>query len=99
LAFYLYELKEMGIEAERELLFFASGRLGRKDNTLCVELEEGTKYYPVETVGDIYVLGEVDKNKNAWNFSHKKKYCYTSLITMVIMWAVFILANTITRGT
>ncbi|MGB9661957.1 MAG: type I-B CRISPR-associated endonuclease Cas1b [Moorellaceae bacterium] len=57
----------------KTLYLFASGRLGRKDNTLCVELEEGTKYYPVENVRDIYVLGEVDINKKCLEFLSQKE--------------------------
>ncbi|GEA17581.1 hypothetical protein E306M_07150 [Moorella sp. E306M] len=38
-----------------------------------LNLKRGTKYYPVETVGDIYVLGEVDKNKKCLEFLSQKE--------------------------
>jgi len=53
---------------ERTLYLFSSGRLQRKDNTICVETQEGKRYFPVESVRDIYVFGEVDLNKKLLEF-------------------------------
>ncbi|WP_027357217.1 type I-B CRISPR-associated endonuclease Cas1b [Desulfofundulus thermocisternus] len=53
---------------QKTLYLFASGRLKRKDNTICVESEEGTKYFPVTSLRDIVVFGEVDLNKKLLEF-------------------------------
>lgn len=53
---------------EKTLYLFVSGRLRRKENTLCVEGEEQTRYFPVENVRDIYIFGEVDLNKKLLEF-------------------------------
>jgi CRISPR-associated protein Cas1 len=52
---------------------FASGCLKRKDNTLCVESEEGTKYFPINSLRDIIVFGEVDLNKKLLEFMHENE--------------------------
>ena len=48
---------------------YKSGRLQRKDNTLEIVYEDGTKKsIPVERVDDIYVMTELDFNTNLLNF-------------------------------
>lgn len=58
---------------EKTLYLFASGRLRRKENTLCVEGEEQTRYFPVENVRDIFVFAEVDLNKKLLEFLHQNE--------------------------
>lgn len=58
---------------KKSLYLFKSGRLGRKDNTLRVDAEEKTRYFPVENIRDIFVFGEVDLNKKALEFFHEKE--------------------------
>ncbi len=53
---------------QKTLYLFASGRLKRKDNTICVEGDEGTRYFPVTGLRDIVVFGEVDLNKKLLEF-------------------------------
>lgn len=55
------------------MYLFASGRLRRKENTVCVETEEQVKYFPVENIRDIYVFGEVDLNKKLLEFFHQNE--------------------------
>lgn len=54
---------------QQTLYLFQSGRLKRKDNTIAVEGEEGTKYFPVANLRDIIVFGEVDLNKKLLEFA------------------------------
>jgi len=58
---------------QKTLYLFASGRLKRKDNTICVESEEGAKYFPVTSLRDIVVLGEVDLNKKLLEFMQENE--------------------------
>jgi CRISPR-associated protein Cas1 len=58
---------------KRTLYLFSSGRLKRKDNTICVETQEGKRYFPVESVRDIYAFGEVDLNKKLLEFLEDKE--------------------------
>ncbi|AEG14081.1 CRISPR-associated protein Cas1 [Desulfofundulus kuznetsovii DSM 6115] len=58
---------------QKTLYLFASGRLKRKDNTICVESEEGTKYFPVTSLRDIVVFGEVDLNKKLLEFMQENE--------------------------
>jgi len=58
---------------QKTLYLFASGRLQRKDNTVYIEAEEGRKYFPVESIRDIYVFGEVDLNKKLIEFFEEKE--------------------------
>ncbi|MBC7216911.1 MAG: type I-B CRISPR-associated endonuclease Cas1 [Candidatus Caldatribacterium sp.] len=58
---------------EKTLYLFSSGRLQRKDNTICVETEGGKRYFPIESVRDIYVFGEVDLNKKLLEFLEEKE--------------------------
>ncbi len=58
---------------QKTLYLFASGRLRRKDNTICVESDEGTKYFPVVSLRDIFVFGEVDLNKKLLEFMEENE--------------------------
>jgi len=58
---------------QKTLYLFASGRLRRKDNTICVESDEGTKYFPVVNLRDIFVFGEVDLNKKLLEFMEENE--------------------------
>ena len=58
---------------QKTLYLFASGRLKRKDNTIYVESEEGTKYFPVASVRDIIIFGEVDLNKKLLEFMQEQE--------------------------
>jgi len=58
---------------QKTLYLFASGRLRRKDNTICVESEEGTKYFPVINLRDIFVFGEVDLNKKLLEYMEENE--------------------------
>ncbi len=58
---------------QKTLYLFASGRLGRKDHTIYVENEEGKKYFPVKSIRDIYVYGEVDLNKKLLEFMEENE--------------------------
>jgi len=65
---------ESGVTAlQKTLYLFASGRLQRKDNTICVESEESRKYFPVESLRDIFVFGEVDLNKKLLEFLEEQE--------------------------
>jgi len=53
----------------RRLYIFKSGRLSRKQNTIFIEQEDGTKnYIPVENVSEIHCFGNLDFNKDALEF-------------------------------
>jgi len=56
---------------QKSLYLFASGRLRRKENTVCVEGEERTRYFPVENIRDLLVFGEIDLNKKIFEFFHQ----------------------------
>ncbi|MEW6448150.1 MAG: type I-B CRISPR-associated endonuclease Cas1b [Bacillota bacterium] len=58
---------------QKSLYLFRSGFLRRKQNTLCIEAEEQTRYFPVENVRDIFVFGEVDLNKKTLEFLHENE--------------------------
>lgn len=56
---------------------FNSGRLSRKDNSLCFipihnGIEEAPKHIPVETVDTIYCLGSLDANSALFHFLGKQ---------------------------
>lgn len=53
----------------RTLYLMSSGELGRKDNTIFVEGENGKKYIPVETTDEILIFGEVSLNKKFLEFA------------------------------
>ncbi|MCL4408083.1 MAG: type I-B CRISPR-associated endonuclease Cas1b [Thermotogae bacterium] len=53
----------------RRLYVFKSGRLSRKQNTIFIEQEDGTKnYIPIENVSEIHCFGNLDFNKDALEF-------------------------------
>ncbi len=53
----------------RRLYIFKSGRLSRKQNTIFIEQEDGTKnYIPIENVSEIHCFGNLDFNKDALEF-------------------------------
>ncbi|MCG0275817.1 MAG: type I-B CRISPR-associated endonuclease Cas1b [Thermosediminibacteraceae bacterium] len=54
---------------KRSVYIFSSGELKRKDNTLCLETEEGKNYIPVENTDEIYIFGEVEVNKRFLEFA------------------------------
>lgn len=58
---------------QKTLYLFANGQLHRKDNTICVETNEGRKYFPIETLRDIFIMGEVDLNKKLLEFLGQKE--------------------------
>ena len=51
---------------------FSSGKLKRKDNTLCFESQEDKRFIPVEDVKEIYLFGEVELNTRVLNFLSQK---------------------------
>lgn len=61
------------VTVKKTLYIFSDGRLGRKDNTLCFETEEGKRYMPVEDTGEIMIYGEVDLNKKLLEFLSQKE--------------------------
>lgn len=57
------------IDMKRNYYLFKSGKLKRKDNSLCFEMKENeSKYIPVEDVDSIYAFGEINLNTNLINF-------------------------------
>ncbi|HHY39317.1 MAG TPA: type I-B CRISPR-associated endonuclease Cas1 [Clostridia bacterium] len=58
---------------QKTLYIFQSGRIKRKDNTVAVENEECTKYFPIANLRDIVVLGEVDMNKKFLEFAEENE--------------------------
>nr|WP_322785263.1 type I-B CRISPR-associated endonuclease Cas1b [Pseudothermotoga thermarum] len=54
------------------MYIFSSGFLRRKNETLVLETEQGSKYIPVENVSEIKIFGEVDINKRALEFLTEK---------------------------
>jgi len=54
---------------QRDFFIFSNGRLSRKDNTLFFENEEGEKKaIPLETVRNLYLMGENDFNTQFLNY-------------------------------
>ena len=58
---------------QKTLYLFQSGRLKRKGNTICIETEEATRYFPITSVRDIFIFGEVDANKKFLEFAHENE--------------------------
>ena len=58
---------------QKTLYLFQSGRLSRKGNTICVKTEEATRYFPIASVRDILIFGEVDVNKKFLEFAHESE--------------------------
>ncbi|MCR4436993.1 MAG: type I-B CRISPR-associated endonuclease Cas1b [Clostridiales bacterium] len=52
---------------------FNSGELKRKDNTVQLENEDGSKYLPVEDLSDIYIFGEVTVSKKFMELATQKE--------------------------
>ncbi len=55
------------------LYILKDGELKRKENTICLETGEGKKYFPVENIQEIFVLGEVSLNKRFLEFLTQKQ--------------------------
>lgn len=51
----------------RPYYIFTSGRLRRKENTICLEKKEGQTFIPIEDVKEIYIFSEVDFNAKLFN--------------------------------
>ena len=59
------------------IYIFSSGKLSRKDNTLFVEKDDGTKkFLPVEHVKEIFSFGEIAFNTAALNFLSQKNIIF-----------------------
>jgi len=58
---------------QKTLYIFHSGSLKRKGNTIYVKGEEKTRYFPVASVRDIFIFGEVDMNKKMLEFAHENE--------------------------
>jgi CRISP-associated protein Cas1 len=58
---------------QKTLYLFNNGRIKRKENTICVEAEEGTRYFPIAGVRDIFIFGEVDLNKKFIEFANENE--------------------------
>ena len=67
-----HNVKEINI-MQKTLYLFQSGRLSRKGNTICVKTEEATRYFPIASVRDILIFGEVDVNKKFLEFAHESE--------------------------
>lgn len=52
----------------RTFYIFSSGKLGRKENTLCLVTSEGKRFIPVTQVEQIYLFGETTLNTKLINF-------------------------------
>lgn len=53
---------------QKTLYLFQSGRLKRKGNTIYVETDDSTRYFPIASIRDIIIFGEVDLNKKLLEF-------------------------------
>jgi len=59
---------------KKSIYIFSNGELKRKDNTLFLELIDGTKkYIPIENTKEIYVLGEITINKKFLDFASQNE--------------------------
>ena len=59
------------------IYIFSNGKLSRKDNTLFVEKDDGTKkFLPVEHVKEIFSFGEITFNTAALNFLSQKNIIF-----------------------
>ncbi len=52
----------------RTFYIFSSGKLERKENTLCLKTSEGKRFIPVTQVEQIYLFGETTLNTKLINF-------------------------------
>jgi CRISPR-associated protein Cas1 len=57
---------------KKSIYVFSSGELKRKDNTLYIENEKGSKFLPIEIISEIYLFGEVTLNTALMNFLSQK---------------------------
>lgn len=57
----------------KTLYLFQSGRLKRKGNTIFVETSEKARYFPITSIRDIFIFGEVDINKKLLEFLHENE--------------------------
>jgi CRISP-associated protein Cas1 len=62
-----------GVSMKKSIYIFTQGELKRKDNTLCYQSEEGTRYIPVENTKEIYIFGEVNLTKKFLDFCSQKE--------------------------
>ncbi|MBD8976959.1 type I-B CRISPR-associated endonuclease Cas1b [Veillonella magna] len=54
---------------KQSFYIYSAGRLERKDNTVHFVTAEGKgRYLPIETISDLYIMGEVDVNSRCLNF-------------------------------
>lgn len=58
---------------KKSAYIFNDGELKRKDNTVCFQTEDGSKYLPIEDLNDIYVFGEVSVSKKFLEYSSQKE--------------------------
>jgi CRISPR-associated protein Cas1 len=58
---------------KKNYYLFASGKLGRQDNTLVLEREGKKKFIPVEKIESISSFGELDLNTRALSFLSQKE--------------------------
>lgn len=76
---------------KRSYYIYNNGILKRKDNTLQFQNEDGEKrYIPIETVDEIYVMGEMELNTNLINYLSQYGITTHFLITIVTIQVVFI---------
>jgi len=58
---------------KKSAYIFNDGELKRKDNTVCFQTEDGSKYLPIEDLSDIYVFGEVSVSKKFLEYATQKE--------------------------
>jgi len=59
---------------KRSLYLISSGSLHRKQNTLRLDLKDGThKYFPIEQIKEIHVFGEITCNKRLFEYLSQKE--------------------------
>ena len=59
---------------KKSIYIFSNGKLKRKDNTLFVELSDGSKkYIPIENTKEIFIFGEVTINKKFLDFASQNE--------------------------
>jgi len=51
---------------------FNDGDLKRKDNTVCFQNEDGSRYLPIEDISDLYIFGEVTVSKKFLEYATQK---------------------------
>lgn len=58
---------------KKSAYIFNDGELKRKDNTVCFQTEDCSKYLPIEDLSDIYVFGEVTVSKKFLEYATQKE--------------------------